>query len=128
MCQPPSLTNMWPGEPRWPTRVSLPGNLALLPGEKVIQAGGTRGLYRETYRGKLEDRETVGSYKDVKSGASNSHQYHLERPCVGSKDWDSFFLATLWLVMEKAMAPHSSTLAWKIPWMEEPGRLQSMGS
>ena len=27
----------------------------------------------------------------------------------------------------KAMAPHSSTLAWKIPWMEEPGRLQSMG-
>ena len=31
-------------------------------------------------------------------------------------------------VLEKAMAPHSSTLAWKIPWMEEPGRLQSMGS
>ena len=26
------------------------------------------------------------------------------------------------------MAPHSTTLAWKIPWMEEPGRLQSMGS
>ena len=30
--------------------------------------------------------------------------------------------------MEKAMAPHSSTLAWKIPWTEEPGKLQSMGS
>ena len=30
--------------------------------------------------------------------------------------------------MEKAMAPHSSTLAWKIPWMEEPGRLQFIGS
>ena len=30
--------------------------------------------------------------------------------------------------LEKAMAPHSSTLAWKIPWMEEPERLQSMGS
>ena len=30
--------------------------------------------------------------------------------------------------MEKATAAHSSTLAWKIPWMEEPGRLQSMGS
>ena len=28
---------------------------------------------------------------------------------------------------EKAMAPHSSTLAWKIQWVEEPGRLQSMG-
>ena len=30
--------------------------------------------------------------------------------------------------MEKAMAPHSSTLAWKIPWTGEPGRLQSMES
>ena len=31
-------------------------------------------------------------------------------------------------ISEKAMAPHSSTLAWKIPWMEEPGGWQSMGS
>ena len=30
--------------------------------------------------------------------------------------------------VEKAMAPHSSTRAWKIPWTKEPGRLQSMGS
>jgi len=34
----------------------------------------------------------------------------------------------LGLPTEKTMAPHSSTLAWKIPWMEEPGGLQSMGS
>ena len=32
------------------------------------------------------------------------------------------------VILEKEMAPHSSTLAWKIPWTEEPGRLQSMGS
>ena len=32
------------------------------------------------------------------------------------------------LFSEKAMASHSSTLAWKIPWTEEPGRLQFMGS
>ena len=32
------------------------------------------------------------------------------------------------VALEKAMAPHSSTLAWKIPWTEEPGRLQSLGS
>ena len=31
------------------------------------------------------------------------------------------------LFLEKAMAPHSSTLAWKIPWKEEPCGLQSMG-
>ena len=30
--------------------------------------------------------------------------------------------------LEKAMAPHSSTLAWKIPWAEEPGGMPSMGS
>ena len=29
---------------------------------------------------------------------------------------------------EKAMAPHSSTFAWRVPWTEEPGRLQYMGS
>ena len=36
----------------------------------------------------------------------------------------------VWLqtLKEKAMAPHSSTLAWKIPGMEEPSRLQSVGS
>ena len=32
------------------------------------------------------------------------------------------------ILMEKAMAPDSSTLAWRIPWTEEPGGLQSMGS
>ena len=32
------------------------------------------------------------------------------------------------LCLEKAVAPHSSTLTWEIPWTEEPGRLQSMGS
>ena len=46
----------------------------------------------------------------------NSHGIKL----FFSKKADSF--------LEKAMALHSSTLAWKIPWMEEPGRLQSMGS
>ena len=34
----------------------------------------------------------------------------------------------LHIAAEKAMAPHSSTLAWKIPWTEESGRLQFMGS
>ena len=41
----------------------------------------------------------------------------------------NFYFETGTEVMwEKAMAPHSSTLAWKIPWTEEPDRLQSMGS
>ena len=45
---------------------------------------------------------------------------HLE-PTV--RIWGSLRLSK-----EKVMAPHSSSLAWKIPWTEEPGRLQSMGS
>ena len=48
--------------------------------------------------------------------------------CILHRTWtgDSFFI--LYIYSEKAMAPHSSTLAWKIPWMEEPGGLQSTGS
>ena len=42
--------------------------------------------------------------------------------------FDSSLEDTYTTASEKAMAPHSSTLAWKIPWKEEPGRLQSMGS
>ena len=41
--------------------------------------------------------------------------------CVGLAHWDS-------ICVENAMAPHSMTLAWKIPWTEEPCRLQTMGS
>ena len=40
----------------------------------------------------------------------------------------SFYYVEVCLLSERAMAPHSSTLFWEIPWMEEPGRLQSMGS
>ena len=45
---------------------------------------------------------------------------------LGELRWSDMHFPVL--LLEKAMAPHSSTLAWKIPWMEEPGRLQSMGS
>ena len=46
--------------------------------------------------------------------------------------WGQTQISWIWRLLikllEKAMAPDSSTLAWKIPWTEEPGRLQSMGS
>ena len=38
------------------------------------------------------------------------------------------FLSSTSISLEKEMATHSSVLAWKIPWTEEPGGLQSMGS
>ena len=43
------------------------------------------------------------------------------------KEQDTNIYDTM-VTKEKAMAPHSSTLAWRIPWAEEPGGLQSMGS
>ena len=54
--------------------------------------------------------------------AITKRQLHLNDICMA--DCYCGYLVTK---LEKAMAPHSSTLAWKIPWMEEPGRLQSMG-
>ena len=46
----------------------------------------------------------------------------------GEKGETQHLFSNVVVMAEKAMAPHSSTLAWKIPWMEEPGGLQSMGS
>ena len=52
--------------------------------------------------------------------------------CIWSPCWVLFLFYSLITLLdnkpEKAVAPHSSTLAWKIPWTEEPSRLQSMGS
>ena len=44
-------------------------------------------------------------------------KYNKMLTLVGLRQW----------ISEKAMAPHSSTAAWEIPWAEEPGGLQSMG-
>ena len=75
---------------------------------------------------------------------SNSSQPHGLHPTRLLRPWDFpgkstgmgchgllhmyMYLCMYVYISEKAMAPHSSTLAWKIPWTEEPGRLQSMGS
>ena len=51
---------------------------------------------------------------------------HIQGYCYHLSKFHIYVL--VYCIGEKAMAPHSSTLAWKIPWMEEPGRLQFMGS
>ena len=75
-------------------------------------------------------------------GNGNPLQYScLENPMDGGAWWaavhgvvkswtplSDFTFTFHFHALEKEMAPHSSTLAWKIPWMEKPGRLQSMGS
>ena len=75
------------------------------------------------------DGETVETVSDFISGGSKitadgdcSHEIK-RRLLLGRK-----VMTNLESILEKAMAPHSSTLAWRIPWMEQPGRLQSMWS
>ena len=76
---------------------------------------------------------------DIAVGASEPPLLHLVEGegSIGNKSTCRTAAKVKWLKSkntflakfpEKAMAPHSSTLAWKIPWTEEPGRLQSMGS
>ena len=61
--------------------------------------------------------------KDLLYSTENSTQYSVivYMGKESKKEW-------IYVYAEKAMAPHSSTPAWKIPWTEEPGGLQSMGS
>ena len=66
----------------------------------------------------------------------NEHYLHIMVPSLVAKTVKH--LPAMWETrvrslgledpLEKEMATHSSTLAWKIPWTKEPGRLQSMGS
>ena len=65
-----------------------------------------------------ENRTTWESCSEYKSISKPKHDQASLSPS---------FYERLLLLWEKAMAPHSSTVARKIPWMEEPGRLQSMG-
>ena len=50
------------------------------------------------------------------------------RSLLRKEFWGWLYIHVVGKALEKAVAPHSSALAWKIPWTEEPGRLQSMGS
>ena len=65
---------------------------------------------------------------NVKIKVPNSFQTQFKRKTTVTGIHVSLSLWFLAQYSEKAMAPHSSILAWKIPWTEEPGRLQSMGS
>ena len=61
----------------------------------------------------------------LKPGEGEGSGFELE---LGAGQWRLPLWQGRELGGEKALAPHSSTLAWKITWTEEPGRLQSMGS
>ena len=117
----------------------------LWKGEGQMVEGGKveEGSENESGRGKnlRKDPETWGSdvlFSFPGMVVRQQWQQSLEKltrkdngkplHCINSDLIEFLYLSTIILTPEKAMAPHSSTLAWKLPWMEEPGRLQSMGS
>ena len=72
--------------------------------------------------GDLPDSEIEPLSSGVSCVAGRFFTYQaIGKPLVCALTWS-------YCGLEKAMAPHSSTVAWKIPWMEELGKLQSMGS
>ena len=82
------------------------------------------------------DREgAVWSWRELLEPCRPCRALGFKLEALGSGWWskqrdawsDLCFHISLRTSSEKAMASHSSTLAWKIPWMEEPGRLQSIG-
>ena len=82
--------------------------------------------WKYMYESRRSDVRTVAHWREPGNEAATKR-----------KDWDTGFRENLKCdcfrhkysgLLEKAMASHSSTLAWKIPWMEEPSRMQSMWS
>ena len=106
---------------------------------------GTKGFWWGLEEGWTQTGKTVSILEDLGAQVSSRQRQMQASLCLTSSTGvlsaflpppHSYFsvslqrsiFPSLCFPMEKAMAPHSSTLAWKIPWVEEPGRLQSMGS
>ena len=92
------------------------------PSEFLLHSPKDPKVYTERVGITLENekRKLIAVFLSLQGNSSKMHFIGLLRQLK--------YLVTPSAYQEKAMTPHSSTLAWKIPWMEEPGRLQSMGS
>ena len=86
--------------------------------------GGGGGMEWDLGVGRCKLLHAVWMNKGLPLNTGNYIQY----PVINRSRKEQSKIGMYTHVSEKAMAPHSSTLAWKTPWMEEPGGLQSMGS
>ena len=87
--------------------------------ERYTHLNAEKAFLSNQYK-EIEENNRMGKTRDLFKKISDIQGiFHVkikDRNCMNLRE------------AEKAMAAHSSTLAWKIPWMEEPGGLQSMGS
>ena len=105
-----SFSSAW----KWKVKVKLLSRVwpSVTPWTAAYQAPPSMGFSRQEYWSGVP----LPSPMEMASSPNNIIQRQ------------AWIWATVRPIWEKAMAPHSSTLAWKIPWAEEPVRLQSMGS
>ena len=97
--------------------MNLEISLSFSPKEKL------KGIFTEIRFKNLRGDKEIWGWLTLTMLSFPNHWHNTSLHLVRS--WMSEVLP---IFLEKAMAPHSSTLAWKIPWTEEPGRLQAMGS
>ena len=76
----------------------------------------------------LQSCPTLCDPIDGSPPGSSAHGIFQARVLECVAMWNYCNCAVVWAFLEKEMATHSSTLAWRIPWREKPGRLLSMGS
>ena len=101
------------------TLTSLVAQTVKASGYNVGDLGSTPGLGRSPGEGKGHPLQY--------SGLENSVDFIVHGVTTSWTRLSDFTLTFHFHALEKEMATHSSTLAWKIPWTVEPGRLQSMG-
>ena len=103
------------------------GDAGLIPGSGRSPGGGAATHYSILAR-KIPWTEEPGRLQFMGTQSQTWLSTHTQTHTT--EYLESFIIIHIALSIhsEKAVASHSSTLAWKIPWMEEPGRLQSMGS
>ena len=98
------------------------------PCRGLRDAGSVPGLGRSSGRGSGNSLQYSCLGNPMVSGAWYTTIYRVKSSRTHDLAWKHSKTYQLCNILEKATAPHSSTLAWRIPWMEEPGGLPSMGS
>ena len=110
----------------FPASGSFPVSQLFTSGGQSIGASASSSSSSNEYSGLISFRVDWFDLLAVQGNLKSLFQHHNSKESIL---WCSaFFMVQLWHLLEKEIATHSSTLAWKISWMEEPGRLQYVGS
>ena len=113
--------------------VIKPDSHWVLANQRKVQLWGNQDLKRGSYLFRVTLLVSSRAQSKLRASVYNLSELLQEWACILTpyvmcSIYRHLLQLNEWRNLEKAMAPHSSTLAWKLPWTEESGRLQSMGS